>query len=236
MQRFLLILLFLFFVLFVSLANALLSPASAQDETPTPEVSTPAETQANIPELPTVGPVSVFSPLHGQALKGSIKITGSISLEGWLSYELAFAQAASAEPDWFIFATGANPVTDGLFATWDTTTISDGDYNLRLRVFSPGGDQDVIVYGVRIRNYSVDTPMPTPTPPASATPSATPTATVTATFTPRPTGTPYSTPTRMPPNPASLRIDDIVFNLSRGALFMAVLFGVFGLFLRLRRR
>ncbi len=237
MQRFLFSLLLLFFVFFVSFVDAVLSPASAQDETPTPAVFTPTKTQANIPELPTVGPVSVFSPLHGQALKASIKITGSIALEGWTGYELAFAYAANAEPDWVVFATGVNPVAEGsLLATWDTTTISDGDYNLRLRVLSPNGDQDVIVYGIRIRNYSVDTPMPTATPLPSATPSASPTVTITSTSTPKPTGTPYSTPTRMPPNPASLRTDDIVFNFSRGALFVAVLFGVFGLFLRLRRR
>jgi hypothetical protein len=230
-------LLFLIFcVLCVSFSDAIFSPAAAQDESPTPEVSTPAETPGVIPELPTVGPVSVTYPIHGQTLKGIVKITGSIALEDWTGYELAFADTANAEPSWFVFATGTNPIIDGLLGTWDTATISDGEYNLRLHVFSPSGDQDVFIYSVRIHNYTVDTPEPTATPPASATPSASPTATATATFTPQPTSTPYSRPTPMPPNPASLRTDEIIFNLGRGALFTALLFGVFGLLLRMRRK
>lgn len=225
-----------FFVFFVTFVDAALWPAAAQDESPTPAALTPAGTPSSIPELPTVGPISILYPLHGQPLKATVKITGSIALEGWTTYELAFADAASAEPNWFVFATGSNPVIDGLLAEWDTTSISDGVYNLRLRVTGPNGEQDVFVEGVRINNYTADTPEPTSTPPASATPTSTPMPTVTLTFTPLPTETPYSTPTRLPPNPASLRPDDIAFNLGRGALFAAVLFGVFGWMLKLRRR
>ena len=224
------------FVLLASFVDALLSPVAAQDASPTPEALTPVGTPSSIPELPTVGPVNVTYPIHGQTLKGSVNITGSIALDGWTGYELAFADTAGAELNWFTFATGTNPFADGLLAAWDTTAISDSDYNLRLRVFAPGGDQDVFIYGLRIRNYTVDTPQPTATASASATPSPSPAATITLTFTPQPTSTPYSTPTQLPPNPASLRSDEIVFNLGRGAAFTALLFGVFGLFLRLRRR
>ena len=217
------------------LLNAAPSPAAAQDETSTPEVTLPMGTSGSVPELPTVGPINITYPIHGQPLKGSVNITGSIALEGWTSYELAFSDTANTDPNWFTFATGVNPVPDGgLLAAWDTTTISDGEYNLRLRVFSPNGDQDVFVYGLRLRNYTVDTPEPTSTPLASATPTASPTATATVTSTPQPTSTPYVRPSPMPPNPASLRTDEIAFNLGRGAAFVALLFGVFGLFLKLR--
>ena len=229
--------LLLFFAFLVFFVDAMLSPAAAQEASPTPEASAPAGTPGSAPELPTVGPVSVTYPLHGQTLKGDVKIMGSIAIEGWTSYELAFADALNTEPNWFVFTTGSNPLAEGgLLAAWDTTTISDGTYNLRLRVFSPGSNQDVVIYSLRIRNYTVDTPAPTSTPLASATSSATPTPTITLTFTPLPTETPYSTPTRLPPNPASLRTDEIVFNLGRGVVFAALLFGVFGLFLWLRRR
>ncbi len=226
------------FVLLASTMDAALSPAAAQEETPTPSSgASPTETPGIIPELPTVGPVSITYPIHGQTLKGTVNITGSIALDDWTSYELAFADTANTDLNWFVFATGAPPLPDGgLLAAWDTTTISDGEYNLRLRVFSPSGDQDVFIYSIRIRNYTVDTPEPTATLSASATPSASPPATATTTSTPQPTPTPYSRPTPMPPNPASLPTNDILFNLGRGALFTAVLFGVFGWLLRLRRR
>ncbi|MGC1376586.1 MAG: hypothetical protein WA821_10190 [Anaerolineales bacterium] len=224
--------LWVFVVFFVSFVDSAVSPVAAQDASPTPEELTRAGTPSVIPELPTVGPVSVSYPIHGQTLTGSVNITGSIALDGWTSYELAFSDANGAAPSWFIFATGTNPVPDGPLAVWDTTTLTDGDYNLRLRVFTPGGSQDVFVYGLRVRNYRIDTPVPTIT----LTPTASPIVTAVPTATPAPTSTPYSTPTPMPPNPASLRPGEIVFNLGRGALFTALLFGVFGLFLRMRRR
>ena len=231
-----LFLILLFFVFFLAVDSGL-TPASAQEVSPTPEETTPAATPGVIPELPTVGPVSVSYPIHGQTLKAIVNITGSIALEGWTSYELAFSYADNADPTWFIFATGTNPIPDGSpLAAWDTVLLTDADYNLRLRVFSPAGPQDAFVYGLRVHNYTVDTPVPTSTSTPTATPSASPTATVTPTFTPPPTSTPYSIPTPLPPNPLSLGADEIVFNLGRGAFFTALLFGVFGLFLRMRRR
>jgi len=219
--------LWVFLVFFVFFVDSAVSPVAAQDASPTPE-----GTPSVIPELPTVGPVSVSYPLHGQTLTGSVNITGSIALDGWTSYELAFSDANGAAPSWFIFAAGTNPVPGGPLVAWDTTTLTDGDYNLRLRVFTPGGSQDVFVYGLRVRNYTVDTPVPTIT----LTPTASPIVTAVPTSTPAPTSTPYSTPTPMPPNPASLRPGEIVFNLGRGALFTALLFGIFGLFLRMRAK
>ena len=240
-----LLVLLVFFVSFVSFVDSGLTPAAAQEASPTPTplippILTPknrgtqggAGTPSVIPELPTVGPVSLSYPLHGQTLMGSVNITGSIALDGWTSYELAFSDAAAATPSWFMFASGTNPVPDGPLAAWDTTTLTDSDYNLRLRVFSPGGSQDVFVYGLRVRNYVVDTPMPT----IALTPTPSPVATATLTLTPAPTSTPYSTPTPLPPNPATLRPGEIIFNLGRGALFTALLFGIFGLFLRMRAK
>ena len=192
-----LLVLLVFFVSFVSFVDSGLTPAAAQEDSPTPP-----GTPSVIPELPTVGPVSISYPLHGQTLIGSVNITGSIALDGWTSYELAFSDAAAATPSWFLFASGTNPVPDGPLAAWDTTTLTDSDYNLRLRVFSPGGSQDVFVYGLRVRNYVVDTPAPT----IALTPTPSPVATATLTLMPAPTSTPYSTPSPLPPNPATLRM------------------------------
>lgn len=227
----------IFSALLVSFVDATLTPVAAQDESSTPEATSTATLEAVPPELPTVGPISISYPIHGQTLQGIVNITGSIAIEGWTDYELAFAYADQTTPNWFVFASGPNPIpNDSPLTIWDTTTLTDRDYNLRLRVFSPGGEQDVYVYGLRIRNYTVDTPLPTSTPTATITPPASPTASPTITLTPLPTATPYAMPTPMPPNPAILRTDQIFFNLGRGALFTGLLFGIFGLLLRLHRR
>jgi hypothetical protein len=224
-----------FFVLFLSFVDSALTPVSAQEASPT-------TTPLNVPEIPTVGPISISYPIHGQVLKGTVNITGTISIEGWTAFELAFALGDgssigdNATLNWFVFASGINPLPDGPLATWDTTALTDGDYTLRLRVFSSSGDQDILIYGLRVRNYLIDTPLPTMTFTPTTTPPASPTVTPTVTFTPLPTATPYSMPTPMPSNPAILRTDQIIFNLGRGVLFTGLLFGVFGLFLRLRRR
>jgi len=228
-------LLLVFLGVFIAFVDSTLAPASAQEASPTPEDLTPTQTQAIVPEIPTVGPVSISYPIHGQTLKGIVNITGSITLEGWTSYELAFSDTGASTPSWFVFITGENPLPeDGLLTAWDTTTLTDGDYTLRLRVSGPNGDQDAYVYGLHINNYTPDTPLPTQTFTATVTPTSSPVATATMTFTPLPTSTPYVSPTPMPPNPAILYSNEIVFDLVRGALFTGMLFGVFGLFLSLR--
>jgi len=223
-------------------------PASAQDVSPTPTPLIPpilnpenggiqggAGTLTVIPEIPTPSPVSVSYPIHGLKLIGVVNITGSIALDGWTSYEISFSYADDATSAWFPFASGKNPVVNNALAAWDTTKLSDGDYNLRLRVFVNGSFQDGFVYGLRVRNYTVDTPVPTLTFTPTATPTR-PAATVIPTFTPTTTPTIYPTPTALPSNPATLNVEAIVSSLWRGVLFTAILFVVFGVFLRLRRR
>ncbi len=230
--------LLIFFVSFVLLVDLELRPVSAQEASPTPDVGTPAGTQTLIPEIPTPSPINIIYPVHGLRLTGVVVITGSIALDGWTSYELAFAFANDRSDSWFVFAGGRNPLAGTALGSWKTTAISDGDYNLRLRVFSPGSFQDGFVYGLRVRNYTPDTPVPTLTLASTVTPeaTATPVATAAPTFTPTVTLTIYPSPTALPPNPATLGSTEIVFNLGRGALLIVFLFGVFGLFVRLRHR
>jgi hypothetical protein len=226
---------FLLFVFLIFFLDSNPAPVSAQDVSPTPEVATPAGTLTMIPEIPTPSPMNVSYPIHGLKLTGIVKITGSIAFEGWTSYELAFSYADKENPIWFPFATGTNPIVDNALGTWDTTKLSDGDYNLRLRVFSPGAAQDGFIYGLRVRNYTIDTPIPTLTFTPTLSPTA-PAATAMATFTSTLTSTVYPTPTELPTNPATLSADKIVLNLGLGALSTMVVFVVFGLLLSLRRR
>jgi hypothetical protein len=221
-------------VLFVD--GGLIIPAAAQEPSPTPASPIPLQgTQTVIPEIPTPSPVSITYPVHGIKLTGVVNVTGLILLEGWSSYELSFSYVDDATGSWFPFAGGRNPLATDVLAAWDTTTLSDGDYNLRLRVITGTGSfQDAIVYtyGLRIRNYTADTPVPTLT----LTPTATSAATALPTFTPTVTSTVYPTPTQLPPNPATLDNDQIVFSLGGGALLAALVSGLLGFFVYMRRK
>jgi hypothetical protein len=177
----------------------------------------------------------ISSPSQGQIVQGLSVITGSVSALGFSSYELSFAYADDPTQTWFVLTSGAEPIFEGELGTWDTTTLTDGDYSLRLRTFMLDGTvQEVTVTGLRVRNY---TPVPTST--------FTPTATAVVQFAPPTaqlvapapdTATPsLPTPTPLPPNPASLQEASISRALGRGAILALVLFLGFGLLLRLRR-
>jgi len=122
---------------------------------------------------------------------------------------------------------------DGVLALWDTTAITDGFYNIRLRVTLMDGTlKDVTISGVEVRNYTAtETPLPTGT--------ALPTATLIPlipTGTPSITPSPYPTPTALPINPAELDQQSLLRNLLYGAGGVIVAFAFFALLLSFRRR
>jgi len=236
--------LILFLLLPVFLLTVGAGVVFAQQASPTPESATlppggsPTGTQTLIAEIATQSPLDITYPVHGLKVTGVVAITGKIGVSGWTRYELAFAFADNQSENWFVFAGGNSPLSGTALGSWKTTAISDGDYNLRLRVYMSGSFQDGFVYGLRVRNYTLDTPLPTLSPTRTATSAATitPTLTPVPTFTSTLTPTTFPSPTVLPSNPASLGNTEIVFDLARGALLIVFLFGVFGVLLRLRRR
>lgn len=178
----------------------------------------------------------ITSPGAGQVLQGQVAVTGATDIIGFDSAELAFAYASDSTDTWFAIWSGTQPVFNDVIATWDTTSISDGDYVLRLRVnLQDGTTQDVTV-AVQVRNYTAQatsTPTPTPTKPALQIPTPilvadTPTSTA-------PPTAPIFTPTPLPSNPAEVTQNQIYVNFQRGALIIAGIFVFFGIILRLRR-
>jgi hypothetical protein len=178
---------------------------------------------------------TISSPTDGQIVQGLVSITGTATILGISSYELAFAYDDDPTQTWFVLVSSSQPVFEGELGAWDTTTLTDGDYNLRLRVFLLDGSvQETTVPGLRVRNYTA-VPTSTLTPTATAVVLfAAPTAQLIA---PAPaTATPaLPTPTSLPPNPAGLQEASISWALGRGAILALVLFLGFGLLLRLRR-
>ena len=168
----------------------------------------------------------ILSPRQGEVLQGTITITGSSGETGFLSSEVDFAYAGDTTGTWFLVAVASQPVDSNTLATWDTTTITDGNYNLRLRVYLKDGTHlDAIIPDLRVRNY---TPVETPTPaPTAILPTLTPTDTLTP--------TPFPTPTPLPVNPAVLTQADISTSLVYGGLGAVILIIILGIYFWLRR-
>lgn len=181
--------------------------------------------------------LAITSPAPEDVLRGEVTITGNTNIPSFIFAQLDFAYASASQPTdtWFNIQTFSQPAAESTLAVWDTTSISDGDYVLRLRVtIEDGTFQDVMV-PILVRN---DVPLSTPTaiPPTSMPEIAVqiPTPFLLA-ASPTPTDLPRPTPTTLPPNPASLGQNEIYGSLGRGALVMVGLFALAGLIVRLRR-
>jgi hypothetical protein len=192
------------------------------------------------------------SPLPGQALQGTVPIRVEGLTDPDANIEVAFRYAASAEPAaWFLIIQG-KAGADGLAAEWDTTTITDGTYTLRVVIrHADGASETLQAEGVRVRNYTpieTDTPTPQPSPTRTTTPDRPATQTLaalklTATLeTPLPptaTATPTVTPAPPPPpitNPAALSPYEVGLTFGRGVLAVIGLFAFGMLFAILRLR
>lgn len=189
--------------------------ASGQEATPTPTA--------------TRVPAAIESPLPGQAVQGSVAVTGSTVVDGFLTAEISFGYSDDPTGTWFFINQMNEPVSSGQLAVWDTTTLTDGDYVLRLVVAKQDGSQEVVlVPSVRVRNY---TPIETDTPTLPApTETPAPGETLAPTETLVPSSTPHqATLTPLPQNPAEVTPDDITTNILYGILVAVGIFAILGL-------
>lgn len=190
--------------------------------TPTPRI--PAETPQ----------VRVSSPGDGQAVIGNVQITGTSDTPGFVSAELSFAYVDNPTNTWFLISSSTEPVRQGTLEEWDTSTITDGLYDLRLVVARQGTDPLVYtVKNIRVRNYTpIETNTPTP-----VTPTATPLPGDTAvpTSTPTPTETPIPpTATSLPPNPIQVTRQDFTWSLITGVAIVAGAFAIIGIYVSIK--
>jgi hypothetical protein len=197
-------------------------------------LSLPGHRTATQQDEPTSTPsqVAIIFPSAGDALQGSVPVSGNTAVDGFLSAELTFAYADDPTDTWFLILESDQPTSNGDLVQWDTTTLSDGQYTLRLVVTLEDSSQLVAtVENLRVRNYTpieTDTPAPTETPVPGNTPI--PTQTPTPTVTPIP-----PTSTALPPNPAQLTSQDITLSLGKGALGATAVLAVIGLYAAVRK-
>lgn len=177
---------------------------------------------------------TISSPTAGQVLQGQVALTGTAGGANFASGDLAFGYASDATDTWFLIQSFSQPVENAALATWDTTTITDGDYVLRLRVNTTDGAIQEAKVPVRIANYTAAEEAPATTVAASPPSLQLPTPLV---LSASPTSAPplLATPTQLASNPASIGSSAIYEGLWRGALAAAAAFVLLGALL-LRRR
>lgn len=180
-------------------------------------------------------PIAITSPAAGEVLRGEVTIIGSTDVPNFASAQLDFKYASDEGDTWFPLAALSQPALDSSLYLWNTASITDGDYILRLRVTLTDGTIQEVTVPIIIQN---DAPFVTPTPVFTPTPESSievqvPTAFLLA-ASPTPTEVPRPTPTPLPPNPASLTQNTILASLGRGALVILGLFIFSAIILRLR--
>jgi hypothetical protein len=160
----------------------------------------------------------LLSPQPGSAVQGSLTISGSTDVPNFQYAEISFSYSTGQNESWFLIQQLRTPTKEGSLAVWDTTTIADGNYRLRLQVFLTDGKVlETILSGLRVRNYStIETSTPTSIqavtrPAASAT-------VVISTPTPRPT------PTLLPTNPVQVPPARLGISLAIGVGISVVFF------------
>jgi hypothetical protein len=168
----------------------------------------------------------IISPASGDVIRGVVTIEGSTDINNFQFSEISFAYPENPTDTWFLIAESQQPVEQGTLALWDTTVITDGNYILRLRIYFIDTTQfEMIVEGLRVRNYS---PVETPTLQSTSVPvTSSPTSTC--------TDTPQPTPSLFPGNPMEVTFDKVTSAIAYGAFAAVLILVLLGCLFRIRR-
>lgn len=145
----------------------------------------------------------ITGPAEGSTVSGEIAIVGTATHPNFDSYGVLYAAGPrpTADSQWVPLVFGAKTmVTNGTLATWDTTSIPNGQYTLALAVYEIGNTEpklhftnNITVFNEQVTPTPEPTPEPievdTPLPDEPLTPIEVPTIEQPPTATPRPTPT-----------------------------------------------
>ncbi len=183
----------------------------------------------------------IKSPQPNEAVRGIVVITGSASVADFQFYKVEWSRDPSSQEWHLIGSTYPTPVNDGVLLQWDTTTVPDGAYTLRLRVVKVDGNyQEYYVQPIIVANKrptETATPRPEATRSATATPGPTATLAIfqptAALAQPSPTPTPVRLSPRsaVPPLPLTQWREAFCFGIGT----MAAVFLVVGMVFALKR-
>ena len=118
------------------------------------------------------GGSGISYPPETEVVQGVIEIQGTAVHPEFWKYELAAAPFGTQ--NWFNLGVSESQVQSNVLGAWDTRTVPDGVYTLRLRVVRQDGNFDeYFTQRVQVANSQ---PVATPTLVATLTPTVTPTA------------------------------------------------------------
>jgi len=188
----------------------------------------PTSPPATITPTATTRPLQILSPLPGQALQGAVSIVGAIPGAGFTSYEITFSYDNDVTNTWFPIHQAEQFPEGNTLAQWDTTTISDGEYTLRLVAQRSHKEPlTLTIAGLRVRNYTpIETSTPV-SPTATQNPEEESLVTPAVKASPTWTATPAYTAipiTPLPTNPAQLTTQEVAGSLKNGILATAAFF------------
>lgn len=165
--------------------------------------------------------LQIETPAAGEAVQGLVRFSASIPNPDNRGGSLSFRYAGFPDANWFPIWQSEQPLVSGELTVWDTTTITDGTYDVRLQILLGNGELDEsLAAGIRVRNY---------TPVETTTPAPTLTIAPDRTNTPLP---PTATRQAEPPTPAPTLINSA--SLSEDQVYRTMLAagaGVMGVFL-----
>lgn len=182
--------------------------------------------------FPQLDLVRIQSPGNEDTLQGNVPIIGTVTGNGFQSAEISFRYQDTESQSWFVIAQTTSPVVDDLIATWDTSTIADGVYEIRvMAVFDDGRKQEEIIANLNVRNYTPFDPIKTVEPAMqSGLNEQTPIIPIKATPTLRPS------PTSMPANEMIITQSQFINTAIQGAILGILFLLVVALFIIIRRR
>lgn len=124
-----------------------ISPELATQNAISPVLSpAPSGSSGCVPEQ-----IDFTAPGRGDAIQGTVELIGTADIPnfGFYKYEVALL----GTENWATISAGRNPVRNGKLGEWDTTTLANGDYFLRLVVTdNVGAALEPCVIAVRILN------------------------------------------------------------------------------------
>jgi hypothetical protein len=95
--------------------------------------------------------IMITAPEPGEPVSGTVKITGTANVPNFGFFKYEFAPMGSQ--NWATISAKREPVTNGEIGDWNTTSITNGDYFLRLVVTdNVGVALEPCVIAVRVAN------------------------------------------------------------------------------------
>jgi hypothetical protein len=182
--------------------------------------------------FPQLDLVRIQSPVDGEYLQGTIQIIGTVTGTGLQTAEISFRYQDSQSQSWFVINQITSSVVEDVIATWDTSTIADGVYQIRvLAVFENGREQEKIINNLSVRNYTPFDPIKTENPavlPTEKLQNQIEIVEVTPTL--------RSSPTPMPPNEMVISQSQFITTAIQGGILGVLFLFVISLFIIIRGR